>query len=1055
MAVLVGIGGGVPRAEPSDDPTEDVHLGDVVVGWPGDGGPACIYYDSGRWHTDGEFEVLGTINRPDQVLLNALGKLVSDHEMDISTFDVHRKRLLQSKHNRKFTFPGLQRDQLFNASYQHAGIPKNKCASCDSSQLVQRPERTEEETTGFIFHRGRIATGNAVVKDGERRDQIRELCNGALCIEMEAAGVDAGRSCLVIRGISDYADSHKDDIWRSYAAGNAAVFARELLSKIPPSSVRNLAIEVHFSVPFSRNEHFVGREEILGRLLKRLPPIAHPDACQRTVIHGLGGIGKTQVAIEAAYRVRDAYPECSVFWVPAVDMTMFENAYREIGQSLEIQGIEDDDADVKTLVKAALSRNDAKPWLLIIDNVDDLQLLMDGRVTSHVPFSRKGSILFTTRNRQITAHLQAREGVFDLAQLSDDESRQLLHQGLQTSQIGDERSTNKLLEYLVCLPLAIRQASAYMQLNVYMTIAKYLEICKASNQNMIAMLSRDFGEQDRYEKTANAIATTWLISFEQIARDAPLAASYLRNIAYFAEKDIPISLLPDGRKDWDKGEAVSVLKGYAFILDRGTANRFDIHRLVHIAMRNWIQTQGNQGEQVTGVVCQLSEMFPWPTHENRDVWTSYLPHAQTVLEFRGYCMEKEMLGLLQHNVAEVYNFLGQYEEAEQMHRETLALREKVLGPEHPSTFDSINNLALLFASQGKYQEAEQMHRKTLEFCKKAMGPEHPSTLDSMNNLASVLASQGKYEEAEQMHRKELALSEKVLGPENPSTLTSMNNLALVLNSQGKYEEAEQMHRNTLALSEKVLGPEHPSTFSSMNNLASVFDNQGKYEEAEQMHRKTLALREKVLGPEHPSTFSSMNNLASVLDNQGKYEEAEQMHRKELELCKKVLGPEHPSTLTSMNNLASVFDNQGKYEEAEQMHRKTLALREKVLGPEHPSTLTSMNNLASVFDNQGKYEEAEQMHRETLALREKVLGPEHPSTFDSMNNLALLFASQGKYQEAEQMHRKTLALYEKVLGPEHPSTLTSMNNLASVLNNQRKYEEAGDIYRRIQKLNVSG
>ncbi|KAL5866298.1 hypothetical protein ACKVWL_011554 [Pyricularia oryzae] len=350
MAVLVGIGGGVPRAQPSDDPTENVHLGDVVVGWPGDGGPACIYYDSGRWHTDGKFEVLGTINRPDQVLLNALGKLVSDHEMDRSTFDVHRKRLLQSKHNRKFTFPGLQRDQLFNASYQHAGIPKNKCASCDSSQLVQRPERTEEEATGFIFHRGRIATGNAVVKDGERRDQIRDQCNGALCIEMEAAGVDAGRPCLVIRGISDYADSHKGDVWRFYAAGNAAVFARELLSKIPPSSVRNLAIEVHFSVPFSRNEHFVGREEILGRLLQRLPPIAHPDACQRTVIHGLGGIGKTQVAIEAAYRVRDAYPECSVFWVPAVNMTMFDNGYRRVGRALEIQGIEDDDADVKTLV---------------------------------------------------------------------------------------------------------------------------------------------------------------------------------------------------------------------------------------------------------------------------------------------------------------------------------------------------------------------------------------------------------------------------------------------------------------------------------------------------------------------------------------------------------------------------------------------------------------------------------------------------------------------------------------------------------------------------------
>ncbi|KAI6308809.1 hypothetical protein MCOR29_009167 [Pyricularia oryzae] len=712
MAMLVGIGGGVPRAEPSDDPTEDVHFGNVVVGWPGDGGPACIYYDSGRWHTDGEFEVFGTINRPDQMLLNALGKLVSDHEMDRSTFDVHRKRLLQSKYNR-------------------------------NSQLVQRPERTGEEATGFIFHRGRIATGNAVVKDGERRDQIRDQCNGALCIEMEAAGVDAGRPCLVIRGISDYADSHKGDVWRSYAAGNAAVFARELLSKIPPSSVRNLAIEVHFFVPFSRNEHFVGREEILGRLLQRLPPIAHPNACQRTVIHGLGGIGKTQVAIEAAYRVRDAYPECSVFWVPAVNMTMFDNGYRRVGRALEIQGIEDDDADVKTLVNAAFSRNNAKPWLFIIDNVDDLQLLTDGRLTSHLPFSGKGSILFTTRNRQITAHFQAR---------------------------------------------------------------------KASNQNMIAMFSRDFGEQDRYEKTANAIATTWFIFFEQIARDAPLAASYLRNIAYFAEKDIPISLLPDGREDWDKVEAVSVLKGYAFILDRGTVDRFDIYRFVHVAMRNWIQTQGDQGKQVTKVMCQFSERFPWPTHENRNVWTSYLPHAQTVLEFRGYCMEKEILGLLQYNVAKVYILLGKYEEAEKMLRETLALMEKVLGPENPSTFGGIDNLASVFNRQGKYEEVKKMFREALAFYKK-----------------------GKYKEVKQMHRKILGLREKVLGPKNPATFANMDNLASVLYMQGKYEKAEQMHRKILSLREKVLGSKSLATFTSMNNLALLLDSQGKYEEAKHLY----------------------------------------------------------------------------------------------------------------------------------------------------------------------------------------------------------------------------
>ncbi|KFA60077.1 hypothetical protein S40285_09261 [Stachybotrys chlorohalonatus IBT 40285] len=240
MALLVGIGGGIPRVHEPDDPIENVHVGDVVVGWAGDGGPACVYYDLGRWHVDGQFEILGTIDKPDRVLLNALGKLASDHEMNRSTFQDHRERLLIQRHRRKFTYPGLHRDLLFQATYQHGGQHNDKCASCDATQLVDRPARMEEDAASFIFHQGRIATGNAVVRDGKRRDQIRDQCSGALCIEMEAAGVDASRPCLVVRGISDYADSHKSDVWRLYAAGNAAVFARELLSKIPPSKVISL-----------------------------------------------------------------------------------------------------------------------------------------------------------------------------------------------------------------------------------------------------------------------------------------------------------------------------------------------------------------------------------------------------------------------------------------------------------------------------------------------------------------------------------------------------------------------------------------------------------------------------------------------------------------------------------------------------------------------------------------------------------------------------------------------------------------------------------------------
>lgn len=237
MALLVGIGGGIPRATVSEDPLEDIHLGDVVVGWPGDGKPACVYHDRGRSKVDGEFEMVGTMQNPDWRLTNALGVLASDHELEKTTFADQLKRLQKYK---KFAHPGLEHDRLFRAAYHHIGGYRSNCVACDQKELVQRPPRTKEDKSNLVFHRGRIATGNAVIRDGELRDKIGARCNGALCVEMEAVGVDVNSRCLVIRGISDYADSHKDDVWKWHAAGNAAAFARELLCRTQPAVVKDV-----------------------------------------------------------------------------------------------------------------------------------------------------------------------------------------------------------------------------------------------------------------------------------------------------------------------------------------------------------------------------------------------------------------------------------------------------------------------------------------------------------------------------------------------------------------------------------------------------------------------------------------------------------------------------------------------------------------------------------------------------------------------------------------------------------------------------------------------
>ena len=162
-------------------------------------------------------------------------------------------------------------------------------------------------------------------------------------------------------------------------------------------------------------------------------------------------------------------------------------------------------------------------------------------------------------------------------------------------------------------------------------------------------------------------------------------------------------------------------------------------------MRNWLQEEGQQKHRIQNTIQRLADIFPFPIHENRDVWRQFLPHALSAVQFQEHDIAEQANMDLLFNIAGSYALLGKYREAELMYRQTLDLREKVLGEEHPSTLDSMNNLAAVLQQQGKYEEAEQMHRQTLDLREKVLGEEHPDTLASMNNLALVLQQQGKYE----------------------------------------------------------------------------------------------------------------------------------------------------------------------------------------------------------------------------------------------------------------------------------------------------------------------
>ncbi|MEO1373662.1 MAG: tetratricopeptide repeat protein [Cyanobacteria bacterium J06635_10] len=366
---------------------------------------------------------------------------------------------------------------------------------------------------------------------------------------------------------------------------------------------------------------------------------------------------------------------------------------------------------------------------------------------------------------------------------------------------------------------------------------------------------------------------------------------------------------------------------------------------------------------------------------------------------------------LNQQVIQLYR-QGKYNEAIPLAEKALAIREKVLGKEHPSVATTLNNLANLYQKQGNYAKAESLYQRALRIDEKILGNEHPYVAITLNSLASVYQSQGNYTKAEQMYLRSLAIMD--LGKEHPNVATTLNNLANLYQEQGNYAKAEPLYQRALKIDEKVLGKEHPYVATSLNNLAALYYSQGNYTKSEQTYLRSLAIKEKVLGYDHPSVATTLNNLANLYQELGNYTKAESFYQRALAINEKVLGYDHLSVATTRHNLAGLYEKQGNYTKAEPLYQRALAIYEKALGKEHPSLATTLNNLAGLYDKQGNYIKAEPLYQRALTISEKALGKEHPSVATILNNLAILYWAKGDITRTSDFLTRGLAIEEKNL-----------------------------------------
>lgn len=717
-----------------------------------------------------------------------------------------------------------------------------------------------------------------------------------------------------------------------------------------------------WNVPFLRNMLFTGRDDLLDRLAANLRTGQPAALSQTQAISGLGGIGKTQAAIEYAYRHRQDYQ--AVLWARAENREAVISAYVAIAELLDLPEKDVQEHQlVVNAVKAWMKKH--TQWLLILDNADDLTIIPE-----FLPPTCGGHILLTTR-AQAMGRLAQR---IEVATLSPEvgalfllRRAALLTPDASLDQVGprDREIAVYITSELDGLPLALDQAGAYIE-ETGCGLADYQQLYQQRRSQLL------MERRGLVADHPDSVATTVSLAARKVEQTQPAAAELLRLCAFLAPDAIGEEIITQGAAHlipllgptaadaFFMNQVIEVLRASSLV-QRDPRNRaLSIHRLVQAVVKDEMDEQ-TQCQWAELAVRAVDAAFP-------EVEVATWPRCQRLLAHAQVCAA--LIDQYNFSFAEARQMLykagyyleihAQYTQAEPLLRRLLEIREQVLGRLHPDTALSLDHLAWVYWRQGRFEEAERLYQQALEIREQVLEPTHPDMAQSFSVLAGVYSDQGKYEQVEQLHQRALEIREQVLGPTHPSTAVALRNLGWFYRLQGRYKEAELLFQRSLKINEQVLRPTHLNVSDDLFALGSLYNKQGEYEKAEPLLRRALEIREKMLGSTHSDIAQSLLALGWLYRNQRKYKKAEPLLHRALEICEQVLGPIHPDTAQSLFRLGSIYSDQGRYELAQPLYQRALSIFEKQLGLRHPRTLAVRSDYASLLYTMGRDAEAAQL-----------------------------------------------------------------------------------------------
>jgi len=746
-----------------------------------------------------------------------------------------------------------------------------------------------------------IASGPEVVKSTRSATYkfLKSNYSDAIAVEMEGLGFLAAAhanpkvEALVVRGISDLLD-RKDEADASgsqlLASQNAAAFAFEILAGLDygdnEASPSKPTIE---NIPYHRNRNFTGRSSSLDKLRTALTSGQYTALTQ--AITGLGGIGKTQLALEYAYRHIEEYGV--IWWVMSEDTAVLSQDYAFLAEKLELlkegekTGIQIDTA------RRWLEANAG--WLLIFDNAQNPEDLH-----KYLPRKGSGHVIVTSRNQNWESLAEPLE----VLEFERSESIEFLE---TRTGLKDEKTADALADALGDLPLALEQAGAYIK-ETGISFEGYLDRIRERRKELL--------ERCKPATYPESIATTWKISVEAACKENAASLDLLNLCAHLAPDLIPRDLLA-GSQHLPEPLASTVKDRMAFDLALASLRRyslinfsvdsFSIHRMVQAVTRD----QLNEMEQKNWVgvaVNVMNRIFP-PAEgyvSSSEKASAFLPHALAATRYaENLKIAPEATGHLLNEVGSYLKSCGKLLEAKDTHMRALKIAEEIYGSDHHVVAIRSNNLGIDLNELGDLKEASKFLERALKIDEKIYGENNPIVAKRLANLGAILDSLGDSKGAKKLCERALEIYEKAYGPNNPESTLALNNLGMALQKLGDLAGAKNCAEKCLKIDEKVYGHDHPNTAIATTNLGAILEDLGELQGARDCFRKALEIDKNFYGPDHYVVALDMNNLGGVLREMKDPEGARKCFKRALKICQAALGKDHPTTSLIANNLNSV------------------------------------------------------------------------------------------------------------------------------------------------------